>query len=94
MRHERPATEGIDKPLGIVGVEGVYNRFNYAAQKAEALDRLAKLIDQIVNPSTPFRRHERVYGMGEFNDRHQPQFRRLQSVCLGLHLERRLAWLY
>jgi hypothetical protein len=31
-------------------VEEVYNRHNYIEQKAKALDRLAKLIDQIVNP--------------------------------------------
>jgi integrase len=34
----------------IAGVAGAYNRFNYIDEKAEALDRLAKLIDQIVNP--------------------------------------------
>jgi hypothetical protein len=34
----------------IAGVEGVYNRFNYIDEKADALDRLAQLIDRIVNP--------------------------------------------
>ena len=34
----------------IVGVEGVYNRHNYIDEKADALARLATLIDQIVNP--------------------------------------------
>lgn len=34
----------------IVGVEGVYNRFDYADEKADALDRLDKLVGQIINP--------------------------------------------
>src|SRR5215831_4074603 len=34
----------------IDGVEGIYDRFEYADQKADALRRLASLIDSIVNP--------------------------------------------
>jgi integrase len=34
----------------IAGVQGVYNRFDYMMEKQDALDRLAKLIDTIVNP--------------------------------------------
>jgi hypothetical protein len=34
----------------IGGVEGVYNRYSYIEEKGDALDRLAKLIDTIVNP--------------------------------------------
>jgi integrase len=33
----------------IVGVEGIYDRFSYRAEKAEALKQLAALIDGIVN---------------------------------------------
>ena len=42
-----------ERTLGhvIQGVEGTYNRYDYAKEKADALDRLAKLIDEIVNPS-------------------------------------------
>jgi hypothetical protein len=41
-----------ERTLGhaITGVEGVYNRFDYPKDKADALYRLASLIDQIVNP--------------------------------------------
>src|SRR5262249_26521187 len=34
----------------IDGVEGIYDRFEYADQKADALRRLADLIDSIVTP--------------------------------------------
>jgi vacuolar-type H+-ATPase subunit F/Vma7 len=34
----------------IAGVKGVYDRHSYAAEKAAALESLAKLIDRIVNP--------------------------------------------
>lgn len=34
----------------IPGVEGVYNRYDYYDEKADALERLEMLIDQIVNP--------------------------------------------
>jgi integrase len=34
----------------IAGVEGVYDRHSYAAEKADALERLAALIDGIVHP--------------------------------------------
>ena len=34
----------------IPGVEGVYDRHAYGDEKAEALEKLAKLIDQIINP--------------------------------------------
>jgi hypothetical protein len=49
---KRPSDNIAERVLGhaIAGVEGVYNRFDYAAEKAEALDRLARLIDRIVNP--------------------------------------------
>jgi integrase len=35
----------------IVGVEGVYDRFSYLQEKADALRRLASLIEEIVRPS-------------------------------------------
>ena len=34
----------------IPGIEGVYDRHDYFAEKADALDRLARLIDRIINP--------------------------------------------
>jgi integrase len=34
----------------IAGVEGVYDRHSYAGEKADALNKLATLIEQIVNP--------------------------------------------
>ena len=34
----------------ILGIEGVYNRHDYVAEKADALERLARLIDRIVTP--------------------------------------------
>lgn len=34
----------------IPGVKGIYNRYEYYEEKADALDRLAKLIETIVNP--------------------------------------------
>ena len=34
----------------IAGVEGVYDRHAYEDEKAEALDKLARLIEAIVNP--------------------------------------------
>ena len=34
----------------IAGVEGVYDRHGYDAHKADALQRLASLVDRIVNP--------------------------------------------
>jgi integrase len=34
----------------IVGVEGVYDRHSYRDEKADALQRLAALIDSIVHP--------------------------------------------
>jgi hypothetical protein len=34
----------------IPGVEAVYNRHDYVDEKADALDRLAKLVSEIVNP--------------------------------------------
>ena len=34
----------------IAGVAGVYNRHDYVAEKADALDRLARLINRIINP--------------------------------------------
>jgi hypothetical protein len=35
----------------IRGVEGVYDRHSYADEKADALNRLAALVETIVNPS-------------------------------------------
>ena len=35
----------------IGGVEGVYNRHGYLDEKADALARLAALLDQIINPN-------------------------------------------
>jgi hypothetical protein len=34
----------------IAGVEGVYDRHTYEVEKAEALERLAHLVETIVNP--------------------------------------------
>ena len=36
----------------IPGVEGVYDRHQYSEQKADALKRLAALIETIINPPT------------------------------------------
>jgi integrase len=36
----------------IAGVEGVYNRYEYVAEKHDALTRLAALIERIVHPQT------------------------------------------
>jgi integrase len=48
--HVRP--DIAERVLGHVrkGVEGVYDRFPYADEKADALRRLAALIEQIINP--------------------------------------------
>jgi len=45
-------SEHAERVLGhtIEGTEGVYDRFDYGPQKADALKRLAALINQIVNP--------------------------------------------
>jgi hypothetical protein len=34
----------------IAGVEGVYDRHSYDAEKADALERLAALIEAIISP--------------------------------------------
>jgi integrase len=34
------------------GVEGIYDRYSYAHEKADALQRLAALVDRILNPPT------------------------------------------
>ncbi len=34
----------------IAGVEGVYDRHSYADEKADALNRLAALVETIINP--------------------------------------------
>jgi hypothetical protein len=34
----------------IGGVEGVYDRYDYLREKREAFDRLAALVQRIVNP--------------------------------------------
>ena len=45
-------SEHAEKVMGHVigGVEGVYDRHEYRDEKADALTRLAALIDSIVNP--------------------------------------------
>jgi integrase len=45
-------SEHAERVMGhaIGGVEGVYDRYSYFAEKADALKRLAALIDAIVNP--------------------------------------------
>jgi integrase len=45
-------SEHAERTLGhsIRGVEGVYNRYSYDAEKADALRKLAALIERIVNP--------------------------------------------
>jgi integrase len=46
----RPDTS--ERVLGhaISGVEGVYDRHDYDAEKADALKRLADIVDNIINP--------------------------------------------
>jgi integrase len=46
------SSEHAERVLGhaIPGVEGVYDRHHYAEEKADALRRLAALIDRVVNP--------------------------------------------
>jgi integrase len=41
-----------ERTLGHVinGVEGVYNRYDYVAEKTDALARLATLVETILNP--------------------------------------------
>ena len=58
------ASEHAERVMGhaIAGVEGIYNRHAYATEKADALARLATLIDGIVHPRenvTPMRRARR-----------------------------------
>jgi hypothetical protein len=36
----------------IPGVEGIYDRFEYLAEKRDALERLAALAERIVNPAS------------------------------------------
>jgi hypothetical protein len=36
----------------IPGVEGIYDRYEYLAEKRDALERLAALLDRIINPQT------------------------------------------
>ena len=53
-----------ERVLGHVqpGVRGVYDRYEYRTEKADALARLAALIDGIVNPRdnvTPMRKRAR-----------------------------------
>jgi integrase len=45
-------SEHAERVLGhaIVGVEGIYNRYDFAQEKADALKRLAALVATIVNP--------------------------------------------
>ena len=44
----------------IPGVRGVYDRHSYAAEKREALEKLAGLVERIVNPTPNVVRLERV----------------------------------
>jgi hypothetical protein len=51
------ASAGVDEDLAerclghiMGGVRGVYNRYDYIREKREAFDKLARLIDRIVNP--------------------------------------------
>ena len=37
--------------VAIGGVEGIYDRHEYFSEKADALQRLADLIERIVNPA-------------------------------------------
>ena len=37
----------------IPGVGGVYDRFEYLSEKRDALEKLAALIERIVNPPSP-----------------------------------------
>ena len=48
----------------IAGVEGIYNRHAYRDEKADALRRLAALIDSIVHPHDnvlPLKKRESAY---------------------------------
>jgi hypothetical protein len=44
----------------IAGVAGVYDRHSYADEKREALEKLAALVERIVNPTPNVVRLERV----------------------------------
>ena len=46
------SSEIAERVLGhtIKGVEGVYNRHAYTEEKAEALNKLAALVERIINP--------------------------------------------
>jgi hypothetical protein len=35
------------------GIEGIYDRHDYLAEKREAFAKLAELVERIVNPSSP-----------------------------------------
>ena len=52
MPRGRVADNIAERVLGhaIKGVEGTYNRFDYLDEKADALNRLAALVDTILNP--------------------------------------------
>jgi integrase len=52
MSRTRVSSEHAERVMGhaIDGVEGVYDRYEYAAEKAEALAKLANLIDGIMHP--------------------------------------------
>ena len=52
MSRAKVLSEHAEKVMGhaIGGVEGVYDRHEYAAEKSEALRKLAALIERIVNP--------------------------------------------
>jgi hypothetical protein len=45
-------SEHAERTLGhaLPGVQGIYNRYEFFAEKSDALARLAALIDSIVNP--------------------------------------------
>ena len=46
------SSEHAERVMGhaIGGVEGIYDRHTYAAEKRDALSKLAALVDSIVNP--------------------------------------------
>jgi hypothetical protein len=52
MSRAKVLSEHAEKVMGhaIVGVEGVYDRHEYATEKADALRALAALIEVIVHP--------------------------------------------
>jgi integrase len=48
-------SEHAERVLGhaIVGVEGIYNRYDFASEKADALLKLSRLVESIITPPPP-----------------------------------------